>query len=66
IGFVLADSGAVLTLTTEEILDDLPAGRTKDSSVMSTVLVPSLLRRMCRPPSPMIAFRTQGIFIGSL
>ncbi|MDV5143314.1 amino acid adenylation domain-containing protein [Streptomyces sp. SBC-4] len=29
IGFMLADSGAVLTLTTEEILDDLPAGRNR-------------------------------------
>ncbi|MDX2683773.1 non-ribosomal peptide synthetase, partial [Streptomyces soliscabiei] len=27
VAFVLRDSGAVLTLTTEEILDDLPAGR---------------------------------------
>ncbi|MGW2595926.1 AMP-binding protein, partial [Streptomyces sp. NPDC001515] len=38
IGFVLADSGAVLTLTTEEILDDLPAGRNRfvalDSALM--------------------------------
>ncbi|MFJ9743466.1 amino acid adenylation domain-containing protein, partial [Streptomyces sp. NPDC101166] len=29
IGFMLADSGAVLTLTTEEVLDDLPAGRNR-------------------------------------
>ncbi|MFD9036613.1 amino acid adenylation domain-containing protein, partial [Streptomyces sp. NPDC059567] len=29
IGFMLSDSGAVLTLTTEEILDDLPAGRNR-------------------------------------
>ncbi|MGI5041577.1 non-ribosomal peptide synthetase, partial [Streptomyces sp. JAC128] len=29
IGFMLADSGAALTLTTEEILDDLPAGRNR-------------------------------------
>ncbi|MEU2065279.1 non-ribosomal peptide synthetase, partial [Streptomyces sp. NPDC013455] len=29
IGFMLADSGVALTLTTEEILDDLPAGRNR-------------------------------------
>ncbi|MFE0179107.1 amino acid adenylation domain-containing protein, partial [Streptomyces sp. NPDC059002] len=42
IGFMLADSGAVLTLTTEEILDDLPAGRNRfvalDSALVETQL----------------------------
>ncbi|WP_189282465.1 condensation domain-containing protein, partial [Streptomyces atratus] len=38
IGFMLADSGAALTLTTEEILDDLPAGRNRFVALDSTLV----------------------------
>ncbi|WP_405774631.1 non-ribosomal peptide synthase/polyketide synthase [Streptomyces sp. NBC_00859] len=38
IGFMLADSGAVLTLTTEEILDDLPAGRNRFVALDSSLV----------------------------
>ncbi|MFH8295447.1 amino acid adenylation domain-containing protein [Streptomyces sp. NPDC018059] len=42
IGFMLADSGVALTLTTEEVLDDLPAGRNRfvalDSSLVQMQL----------------------------
>ncbi|WP_344367990.1 AMP-binding protein, partial [Streptomyces indiaensis] len=37
VAFVLRDSGAVLTLTTEEILDDLPAGRHRLVAVDGTL-----------------------------
>lgn len=42
------------------------AAAPKDSSVTSTALFPSLLRRIAVPPSPMIALPSQHIFIGSL
>ncbi|WP_330333158.1 amino acid adenylation domain-containing protein [Streptomyces sp. NBC_00536] len=38
ISFMLADSGAVLTLTDEEILGDLPAGRARMVAVDSTLM----------------------------
>ncbi|MER5883789.1 amino acid adenylation domain-containing protein [Streptomyces sp. NPDC001941] len=38
INFMLGDSGAALTLTTEEILDDLPAGRNRYVAVDSALV----------------------------
>ncbi|WP_399933384.1 non-ribosomal peptide synthase/polyketide synthase [Streptomyces kanamyceticus] len=38
IGFMLADSGVALTLTTEEVLDDLPAGRNRFVALDSTLV----------------------------
>ncbi|MFI9366842.1 amino acid adenylation domain-containing protein, partial [Kitasatospora sp. NPDC053057] len=42
ISFMLADSGAVLTLTDEEVLDELPAGRARLVAVDSALMVMQL------------------------
>ncbi|MFF4385037.1 amino acid adenylation domain-containing protein [Kitasatospora sp. NPDC001547] len=42
ISFMLADSGAVLTLTDEEVLDELPAGRNRLVAVDSALMVMQL------------------------
>ncbi|MDV5143315.1 amino acid adenylation domain-containing protein [Streptomyces sp. SBC-4] len=55
IGFMLADSGAVLTLTTEEILDDLPAGRNRFVALDSPLMRMQLTSAPTVSPATSIA-----------
>ncbi|WPO69806.1 non-ribosomal peptide synthetase [Streptomyces sp. KN37] len=50
IGFMLADSGVALTLTTEEVLDDLPAGRNRFVALDSTLVEMQLAAASAEAP----------------
>ncbi|WP_330333164.1 non-ribosomal peptide synthase/polyketide synthase [Streptomyces sp. NBC_00536] len=59
ISFMLADSGAVLTLTDEEILGDLPAGRARMVAVDSTLMGVQL--SMLPGTAPEVVTRPEGL-----
>ncbi len=54
IGFMLADSGVALTLTTEEVLDDLPAGRNRFVALDSTLVEMQLAAASGEAPEVMV------------
>ncbi|MET9550432.1 amino acid adenylation domain-containing protein [Streptomyces sp. NPDC006627] len=54
IGFMLADSGVALTLTTEEVLDELPAGRNRFVAVDSTLVEMQLAAASGEAPEVMV------------
>jgi amino acid adenylation domain-containing protein len=54
IGFMLADSGAALTLTTEEVLDDLPAGRNRFVALDSTLVEMQLAAASAEAPDVVV------------
>ncbi|WP_189282475.1 AMP-binding protein, partial [Streptomyces atratus] len=55
IGFMLADSGAALTLTTEEILDDLPAGRNRFVALDGALVRMQLTAASAKAPEGAVA-----------
>ncbi|MFD9036697.1 AMP-binding protein, partial [Streptomyces sp. NPDC059567] len=55
IGFMLSDSGAVLTLTTEEILGDLPAGRNRFVALDGALLGMQLAAASAESPEVTVA-----------
>ncbi|MFI9366964.1 condensation domain-containing protein, partial [Kitasatospora sp. NPDC053057] len=59
IAFMLADSGAVLTLTDEETLDELPAGRARLVAVDSALMVMQLSAQPDTAPEMMV--RADGL-----
>ncbi|MBP2038615.1 non-ribosomal peptide synthetase, partial [Streptomyces avidinii] len=59
ISFMLADSGAVLTLTDEEILGDLPAGRARMVALDSTLMGVQL--SMLEDTAPEVSVSADGL-----
>ncbi|MGW1659400.1 AMP-binding protein, partial [Streptomyces atratus] len=59
IGFMLADSGAALTLTTEEILDDLPAGRNRFVALDGALVRMQLTAASAKAPE--VAVASEGL-----
>ncbi|CAM5377228.1 hypothetical protein SAVIM40S_08291 [Streptomyces avidinii] len=59
ISFMLADSGVVLTLTDEEILGDLPAGRARMVALDSTLMGVQL--SMLEDTAPEVVTRSEGL-----